>query len=351
MAKLSVIIPIYNAEEYLHECIDSTLRQTMSDIEIILIDDGATDSSPQICDAYAKKDSRVRVVHKPNGGVCDARNAGIKEVKTEYFTFLESDDWLPDDALEKMYKYVESDKADFVFGSYYKVSTSGTTVKHPLPEKEIKFNSETVKTQLLEYVMGLTGERLKTPGNVDSLLTDTAKLYKTSIVRENEIYWISRNEIYSDCLEYILRYASFCESAVFFDEPVYYYRRTNTGSQTAGYREKTVDLWFVQFEAMKKFIEDNKLPNLYKAFYSRVCFSIIPIGGNAYRAGNRKKGMEQIKKALKNPIYKEAFDNFNINDLPVHFRPLFFFAKHKMYNCFYEMTVIMRKIMNKQRGM
>ena len=99
---MSVIIPIYNAEEYLHECIDSVLTQTLSDLEIILVDDGASDSSPAICDEYAAKDSRVKVVHKPNGGVCDARNAGIKAVTADYFTFLESDDWLPDDACEKM---------------------------------------------------------------------------------------------------------------------------------------------------------------------------------------------------------------------------------------------------------
>ncbi|MBE6827705.1 MAG: glycosyltransferase family 2 protein [Ruminococcaceae bacterium] len=351
MAELSVIIPIYNAEEYLHECIDSTLCQTMSDIEIILVDDGATDSSPDICDEYARKDSRVRVVHKPNGGVCDARNAGIREVKTPYFTFLESDDWLPEDACEKMFRYVENNGAEFVIGSYYKVSTSGTTVKHPLPEKEIFFDENTVKSELLEYVMGLTGARLKTPGNVDSLLTDTAKLYKTSIVKDNDIYWISRKEIYSDCLEYILRYASYCKSAVFFDEPVYYYRRTNTGSQTAGYRADTIKLWDVQFDSMRDFITGNGFEHLWTAFYSRVCFSIIPIGGNAYRSGSRKEAMRQIRQFLKNPIYKEAFANFRINDLPVHFRPLFFFAKHKMYYSFYVMTVVMRKIMNSQRGM
>ena len=351
MAKMSVIIPIYNAEEYLHECIDSVLTQTLSDLEIILVDDGATDLSPAICDEYAEKDSRVKVVHKPNGGVCDARNAGIKAVTADYFTFLESDDWLPDDACEKMWIQHEKHNADFVLGAYYKVSTSGTSIKHPLPEKEIFFDKDGIKNRLLEYVMGLTGERLKTPGNVDSLLTDTAKLYKTSIVRAHDIYWISRKEIYSDCLEYILRYAFYCDTAVYFDEPIYYYRRTNTGSQTAGFREGTLDLWLVQFDNMRSFIENNNLQNLWDAFYSRVCFSIIPIGGNAYRTGNKKEGMKEVRAALDQPIYKEAFAHFNINALPVHFRPLFFFAKHKMYGAFYQMTVVMRKIMNKQRGM
>ncbi len=351
MAKLSIIIPIYNAEEYLHECIDSAINQTLKDIEIILVDDGATDSSPTICDEYAAKDNRVKVIHKPNGGVCDARNVGTQAVTADYFTFLESDDWLPLDACEKLYSYVESHNTDFAFGSYYKVSTAGTSIKYPLPEKEIVFNKNTVKEKLLEYILGLTGSRLKTPGNIDSFLTDTAKLYKTSIVRENNLLWISRKEIYSDCLDFILRYTYLCENAVFFNEPIYYYRRTNVGSQTAGYRDRTLELWLIQFDSLRKFIVDNHLEHLWPAFYSRVCFSIIPIGGNAYRTGNYKDAMKEIHAALNQPIYKEAFKNFNINALPIHFRPLFFFAKYKMYNLYYIMTVVMRKIMNKQRGM
>lgn len=351
MAQISIIIPIYNAEEYLRECIDSAVNQTVKDIRILLIDDGSTDSSPQICDEYAAKDSRIRVIHKPNGGVCDARNAGQKAVETPYFTFLESDDWLPADACEKLYARVISHQADFVFGGYYKVSTTSTSVKHPLPEQEMVFDRESIHRQLLEYIMGLTGKRLKTPGNVDSLLTDTAKLYKTEIIRTHGLEWISRKEIYSDCLDFILRYAFYCERAVFFDEPIYYYRRTNTGSQTAGYRNRTWELWCIQFDKLHRFIEENELYHLRNAYYSRICFSIIPIGGNAYRIGCREKGMQEIRQALESPIYREAFAHFSISVLPLHFRPLFWFAKHRWYHAFYLMTVIMRKIMNRQRGM
>ena len=351
MSQLSVIIPIYNAEKYLHECIDSVVNQTQKDIKIILVDDGSIDNSPAICDAYVQSDNRISVIHKKNGGVCDARNVGINAVETEFFTFMESDDWFPLDACEKMMDKQKKYNADFVLSGYYKVSSAGTIVKHPLPEEELYFDKNDIKNKLLEYVMGLTGSRLKAPGNIDSLLTDTAKIYRTEIVKKHEIYWVDRKKIYSDCLDYILRYANCCSNAIFFDEPVYYYRRTNVDSQTAGYRRGTLDLWLVQFDTMRNFIEKNGLENLWPAFYSRICFSIIPIGGNAYRTGNRLDGLKEVHEALDQPIYKEAFNNFRIGDLPIHFRPLFFFAKHKMYRCFYDMTVIMRKIMNKQRGM
>lgn len=92
--KISVIVPIYNAEKYLHRCIDSILNQTFTDFEVLLINDGSTDSSGSICDEYAKKDSRVRVFHKENGGVSLARNIGIDKALGLWTLFVDSDDWL-----------------------------------------------------------------------------------------------------------------------------------------------------------------------------------------------------------------------------------------------------------------
>lgn len=350
-ADLSVIIPIYNAEDYLRECLDSVVNQTKRELEILLIDDGSTDLSSVICDEYARKDDRIKVIHKTNGGVCDARNVGMENVTTDYFTFMESDDWFPLDACEKMWKKQVETGADFVFGGYYKVATSGVIVKYPLNEELIVYDEKTVISSLLPDVMGLVGERLKNPSNVDSLLTDTAKLYKTKIVRDNELTWVSRKEIYSDCLDFLIRYVACCKSAVYMKEALYYYRRTNVGSQTAGYRANTLDLWKIQFDKMRGFIIENKFYNLWSAYYSRVCFSIIPIGGNAYRTGDKQKALIEIREALDEPIYQEAFLHFKIGKLPLKFRPLFYFAKHKKYRLFYKMTVIMRRIMNKQRGL
>ena len=91
--KISVIIPVYNTEKYLKECVDSVLAQTYWDLEILLINDGATDSSPQICEVYAKQDMRIKVIHKQNGGLSDTRNTGIKQCSGDYVLFLDSDDY------------------------------------------------------------------------------------------------------------------------------------------------------------------------------------------------------------------------------------------------------------------
>ena len=90
---ISVIVPVYNAEKYLHRCIDSVLAQTYTDFELLLIDDGSKDQSGEICDEYAQKDARVRVFHQENGGVSSARNLGLDNAKGEWVTFVDSDDW------------------------------------------------------------------------------------------------------------------------------------------------------------------------------------------------------------------------------------------------------------------
>ena len=100
--KISVIVPVFNTEKYISECIDSILAQTFTDWELILVDDGSKDNSGKICDEYATKDSRVRVLHQPNGGVTSARSNGVKNAKGEWITFVDADDTLPVDALKMM---------------------------------------------------------------------------------------------------------------------------------------------------------------------------------------------------------------------------------------------------------
>lgn len=111
---ISVIIPVYNVEEYLHECLDSVINQTYRNLEIIIVDDGSTDSSGMICDEYAKQDSRIAVIHKENGGLSDARNAGLEVCTGEYIGFVDSDDKIVAQMYEKLYDCAVQEKADLV---------------------------------------------------------------------------------------------------------------------------------------------------------------------------------------------------------------------------------------------
>lgn len=114
---ISVIVPVYNAESYLDKCLKSILSQVFSSYEVILVDDGSTDSSPLICDRYSSTDARFRTIHKVNGGVSSARNAGMNMAKGEYIMFVDSDDALPQDAMAKLYDAADG-RADFVLGGF-----------------------------------------------------------------------------------------------------------------------------------------------------------------------------------------------------------------------------------------
>lgn len=110
--EISIIVPIYNVQEYLSKCIDSILLQTFSDLEIILVNDGSTDCSGDICDKYAEKDTRIRVLHKQNGGVSSARNAGLKLARGEYIGFVDPDDWIYKDMFMKLYNLSKEHNSD-----------------------------------------------------------------------------------------------------------------------------------------------------------------------------------------------------------------------------------------------
>ena len=116
--KISIIIPVYNVEDYLSECVDSILNQTYENYEVLLIDDGSTDKSPQICDTYSEKNNKISVIHTRNRGLSAARNLGTEKAQGEYIFYLDSDDYVENNVLERMLKIVEQDNADIVCGNF-----------------------------------------------------------------------------------------------------------------------------------------------------------------------------------------------------------------------------------------
>ncbi|MGZ5551627.1 MAG: glycosyltransferase family 2 protein, partial [Nitrososphaeraceae archaeon] len=128
--KISIIIPVYNGVKYLPKCIDSVLNQTYKNLEIILVDDGSTDESGKICDTYSLKDNRIKVVHKQNGGLSDARNTGLKIATSEYIGFVDSDDFIESDMYEILLKTLYAYDADIVQCASYKIIDEKINPEH-----------------------------------------------------------------------------------------------------------------------------------------------------------------------------------------------------------------------------
>lgn len=127
---VSVIIPIYKVETYLPKCIDSVLNQTYQNLEVILIDDGSPDNCGLICDEYAARDPRIKVIHKPNGGLSDARNAGMAASTGEYLSFVDSDDWLPNDSIQYLYNLLTKNNAQLAIGGHERVNDYDGRILH-----------------------------------------------------------------------------------------------------------------------------------------------------------------------------------------------------------------------------
>lgn len=128
--KVSISVPVYNTAEYLPQCIDSLLSQTLQEIEIILVDDGSTDSSGKICDDYAKKDNRIRVFHKENGGLASARQVALENCRGEYYIVCDSDDWVEPSMYEEMYNRAKSENADMLICNFYFDYPNGKQIEY-----------------------------------------------------------------------------------------------------------------------------------------------------------------------------------------------------------------------------
>ena len=131
---ISIIIPIYNVEKYLEKCLDSILNQTYKNLEIILIDDGSTDNSPNICNSYCEKDKRIKIIHKNNEGVSSARNKGIELSKGKYIVFIDSDDYVSNEHIEVLYDCIISNNVDLVISNLIDISEDGIILNNE--EKE-----------------------------------------------------------------------------------------------------------------------------------------------------------------------------------------------------------------------
>lgn len=128
--KVSIIVPVFNAEKYLRECIESVIAQTLGDYELILVNDGSTDSSAAICDEYSSLDSRIQVFHKPNDGPASAKNFGTERAQGEYIIFLNADDfWTNKDCLDTLVNIADSTKADIVKGEFKVIGSDGREIR------------------------------------------------------------------------------------------------------------------------------------------------------------------------------------------------------------------------------
>lgn len=218
--KLSVIIPVYKTQEYLEECVNSILSQAAQDVEVILVDDGSPDECPRICDEIMRTDSRVKVIHKTNGGLSSARNAGLQIATGKYVTFVDSDDKVFPSSIKEILSWISSENADICFLH---------TVKIFPDETQTDLGEGLIRSQLhsksREEAIQHLSSRTKYPGSAWS------KLYRREFLTNNELHF-PYDRRYSEDLGFIRDCVLSASSFDALDVPYYQYRQNRQGSIT-----------------------------------------------------------------------------------------------------------------------
>ncbi|MFJ7680009.1 glycosyltransferase family 2 protein [Peribacillus sp. NPDC097198] len=352
MLKVSIIVPIYNAEKYLSQCVESLVCQTYTNIEIILINDGSTDNSSTICEMFAQNDNRIRTIHQQNKGLSGARNAGIEVSSGDFIMFVDSDDWIESNTCEEAVKYSQTFNADIVFWSYTREYSDTALVKKVINTKndvEI-FNKSEVKFKLHRRIMGLIEDEMRYPENMDSLVTAWSKLYRRNILKNNEIEFIDTRIIGTEDALFNLYAFGFCERAVYINKELYHYRKTNLNSITKVQQADLYEKWKNLFIYMKRYIEINSLEEIYTtALNNRICLSIVGLGLNILNSNHSTRNrITLLSDILNDELYTSAYANLKLKHFDLKWRIFFFLAKYKKISLLYLMLVSISFILNKR---
>lgn len=243
---ISVIVPVYNVEEYLEECIESLIKQSYEQCEIILVDDGSTDKSGRICDSYANRDARIKVIHKENGGLSSARNAGLDIMQGEYIAFVDSDDFVHVDYLKDMKQLAQKYEADLVCCHF----TQGESCVWP----EQGVDKEVVRR----------GKDILNKMNEDDVTITVVwnKLYKAEFFKKYALRF-EIGKIHEDMFM-TPQVLNLCKVMVISDKQLYYYRIRSNSIMTSAFSVKRLQI-FEALEFRIDFLKKNGNSELYHA--------------------------------------------------------------------------------------
>ena len=248
--KISIIVPVYNMEKYLRQCVDSILAQTFKDFELLLVNDGSKDSSPQICDEYAAADARVRVIHKENSGQADSRNIAIKEAKAPLIGFVDSDDWIDPDMYETLYRTMVENDADISMCGHYL-----SYVNHERPSCQGGCVNVYERSQALQMILD--------DREIKSYLVD--KLYKKEVITN----LLPKSYYYEDYATLFKWFAGASRVAI-CNSPKYHYRQRKGSTDHDCDPRKKYHFFLAEQERYDYLTENNIFPEQHRKFASKV---------------------------------------------------------------------------------
>lgn len=315
---ISIVIPIYNAEKYLSMCLESILKQSYSELEIICVNDGSTDGSSDLLRTYANSDKRIKIIDKKNEGVSSARNTGIEKACGEYLLFVDADDWIEQDTCEKALAAMHNNEADVVMWSYVSEYGSSNSPKTIFPDNCV-FERQEILNRLHRRFIGIVGEELEHPELADAICPVWGKLYKRNLIIQSGASFIDLAEIgtYEDGM-FNLETFFYANKVVYLNQCLYHYRRSNTTSVTSTYREELFGLWQNLYQRMGQYIQEKNLPAIYnEALQNRIALGVLGLTLNVSSA--QKSFFEkrrELRDILKSEKYHTALTLLDISGMP-----------------------------------
>ena len=317
---VSIVVPVYNVERYLRQCLDSLVNQTYQNVEIICVDDGSTDASSEILTEYALKNSRVRVIRQKNSGLSAARNVGFSFATGEYVMYVDSDDWIDVRTCEKAVFKAGEHAADLVMWPYVREFPDHSAPKAIFSEEKTFHAAEC--RELQRRMVGLLGTELAHPENADALCTVWGKLYLRELIAQNDIHFTDLQRIgtYEDGL-FNLHYLAHVKNATYIPDYLSHYRK-NSG-MTSKYRKELAAQWKNLFFDMRSYIELEKCGDDFDAaLNNRISLSIIGLGLNALALPNRE-ALKEIRGILSEKEYRVAIKTLPMRYFPPHWWAFF----------------------------
>lgn len=298
MPKISVIVPVYRVEKYLGRCVNSLLGQTLSDIEIILVDDGSPDGCPALCDEFAKKDGRIKVLHKENEGLGLARNSGMNLAVGEYIAFVDSDDYVKSEMYRTLYEAAQRENADIAMCGLCCIGGIMSAKENDVQNINC-FDGYTVfdgKEGIDRLMLDISGALPKEDQDSRYGFSSVKNIYRKEVLEKNKIRFLSEKEVMSEDVFFLLDFLDKCECAVGVPGAFYCYCR-NGQSLSKSYRSDRFEKCRLIIDGINGVLSKRMDESVYKIYTDRL-----------FQAYARAACMQEIQFAPSNGIDKKELD-------------------------------------------
>lgn len=310
--KISIIVPVYNSQKYLESCLESLIKQTYDNYEVILVNDGSTDQSLDICKLFEEKSEKVKIINQQNSGVSCARNKGLEQATGKYVMFVDADDWIDQEMLYQLAIQVMQTEADFVMCNLIReYSTKSEPILSGFKSSTILEHHE-IEEQL---ILGLIEKK---EGDLQHILAPfrgpVAKLYDLELIRKHQLKFDDQLIIGEDFL-FNLQYLKYCKKALILED-FYYHYRANESSITRRYKEACwPNIYKVTLQKIEEFIQENDYNELAKQQFSQLVIKYYLIClDNELRIENShvlRKQIQHIKEMCEDAYIIESLKTIN----------------------------------------